>query len=251
MAKNYIVKKIVDLPLFSGAVQGTEFVAFQDPSTFVTYRIEASKIGGADKLVKDFATLDDATLPLSGTDLVAIWDGTANKKVTVGNFAGGGGHTFEDSIGNVLPARSVAKAGDGIEFEDDVVGEKTVIRVEEDLTDHINGADEEKHGANQIVNAAALPNLSLPANSKQSEINEAISKVFEETLIFRDIEIFEFTKSQSFKITQVIVEPGVTASIKIHGTNTDYVINDAVSAFDRLDITVDVLGAITIKGILV
>ena len=48
-----------------------------------------------------------------------------------------------------------------------------------------------------IVNAAALPNLSLPANSKQSEINEAISKVFEETLIFRDIEVFEFTKSQS------------------------------------------------------
>ena len=129
MAKNYIVKKIVDLPLFSGAVQGTEFVAFQDPSTFVTYRIEASKIGGADKLVKDFSTLDDATLPLSGTDLVAIWDGTANKKVTVGNFAGG--HVFEDSTDTVLPTRSVAKAGAGIEFEDDGVGEKTVVKLKE------------------------------------------------------------------------------------------------------------------------
>ena len=91
MTKNYIVKKIVDLPLFPGAVQGTEFVAFQDPSTLVTYRIEASKIGGADKLVKDFSTLDDATLPLSGTEIVAIWDGTGNKKVEVSNFAGGGG----------------------------------------------------------------------------------------------------------------------------------------------------------------
>lgn len=44
------------------------------------------------------------------------------------------GHTFEDSAGNVLPARSVAKAGAGIEFEDDDVGKKTVIRVDEDLT---------------------------------------------------------------------------------------------------------------------
>jgi hypothetical protein len=122
----------------------------------------------------------------------------------------GGGHTFEDSADNVLPARSVAKAGAGIEFEDDAVNEMTVVRVD-----------------------------------------EAILKGFEETLIFRDLETFEFTKSQSFKITQVVSESGVTASIKIHGTETDYVINDTVSAFDRLDISVDILGAITIKGILV
>ena len=126
------------------------------------------------------------------------------------SYADGGGHTFEDQSGTVLPTRSAAKAGAGIEFEDDAVGEKTVIRVD-----------------------------------------EAILKGFEETLIFRDLETFEFTKSQPFKITQVIAESGVTASIKIHGTNTDYVINDTVSAFDRLDISVDVLGAITIKGILV
>ena len=161
------------------------------------------------------------------------------------------GHTFEDSTGNVLPTRNVAKSGEGIEFEDDAVGEKTVVRASKNLTNHIDGEDEEKHGANQIVNAAALPNLSLPANSKQSEINEAISKVFEETLIFRDLETFEFTKSQPFKITQIISESGVTASIKIHGTNTDYAINDTVAAFNRLDVSVDALGAITIKGILV
>jgi hypothetical protein len=122
----------------------------------------------------------------------------------------GGGHTFEDQSGTALPARSIAKAGAGIEFEDDDVNEMTVVRVD-----------------------------------------EAILKGFEETLIFRDLETFEFTKSQSFKITQVVSESGVTASIKIHGTETDYVINDTVSAFDRLDISVDILGAITIKGILV
>src|SRR5690554_4454316 len=44
---------------------------------------------------------------------------------------GGGGHIFEDSAGNVLPARNVAKAGAGIEFEDDAVGEMTVVKLKE------------------------------------------------------------------------------------------------------------------------
>ena len=54
---------------------------------------------------------------------------------------GGGGHVFEDQSGTALPTRSVAKAGAGIEFEDDAVNEVTVVRVDEDLTDHIDGAD--------------------------------------------------------------------------------------------------------------
>ena len=62
----------------------------------------------------------------------------------------GGGHTFEDSADNVLPARSVAKAGAGIEFEDDADNEMTVVRVDEALTDHIDGADEVKHTGNQV-----------------------------------------------------------------------------------------------------
>lgn len=79
----------------------------------------------------------------------------------------------------------------------------------------------------------------------------ALSNTFKETLIFRDLEIYEFTKSQSYKITEVIEESGVTASIKLHDTSTDYTIGDTINAFDRLDITVDVLGTITIKGELV
>src|SRR5690606_24497319 len=56
----------------------------------------------------------------------------------------GGGHTFEDQSGTALPTRSIAKAGAGIEFEDDPVNEKTVVRVDEALTDHIDGADEDR-----------------------------------------------------------------------------------------------------------
>lgn len=41
-------------------------------------------------------------------------------------------------------------------------------------TAHIDGVDEAKHGANQIVNADALPNLGLAAGQKQSDINAAI-----------------------------------------------------------------------------
>jgi hypothetical protein len=63
----------------------------------------------------------------------------------------GGGHAFEDSTDTVLPTRSVAKAGAGIEFEDDAVNEMTVVRVDENLTDHVDGADEVKHTFNQIA----------------------------------------------------------------------------------------------------
>ena len=63
----------------------------------------------------------------------------------------GGGHVVEDQSGTALPTRSVAKAGAGIEFEDDAVNEMTVVRVDEDLTDHIDGADEVKHTFNQIA----------------------------------------------------------------------------------------------------
>ena len=44
----------------------------------------------------------------------------------------------------------MAKAGAGIEFEDDADNEMTVVRVDEDLTDHIDGADEVKHTGNQV-----------------------------------------------------------------------------------------------------
>jgi len=43
----------------------------------------------------------------------------------------GGGHVFEDSTGTALPTRNVAKAGAGIEFEDDAVGEMTVVKLKE------------------------------------------------------------------------------------------------------------------------
>ena len=39
------------------------------------------------------------------------------------------GHTFEDQSDTVLPTRSIAKAGAGIEFEDDPVGGKTVVKL--------------------------------------------------------------------------------------------------------------------------
>src|SRR5690554_6192591 len=41
------------------------------------------------------------------------------------DIIGGGGHVFEDSAGTALPTRSVAKAGAGIEFEDDALDRKS------------------------------------------------------------------------------------------------------------------------------
>ena len=42
----YIIKKIKDLPLFSGTPKGTELIAIYDPETGVTYKVEQNKIGG-------------------------------------------------------------------------------------------------------------------------------------------------------------------------------------------------------------
>ena len=63
----------------------------------------------------------------------------------------GGAYTFKNQDGISVPARNTIIAGAGIEFEDDAVGEMTVVRVDEGLTDHIDGADEVKHTFNQIA----------------------------------------------------------------------------------------------------
>lgn len=100
----------------------------------------------------------------------------------------GGGHTFEDSAGNVLPTRSVAKAGEGIEFEDDALGEKTVVRVNKNLTDHVDGADEAKHTTNQIIQHLELLKLNLPANSPLHTILESIDNFLAGTLNVDEID---------------------------------------------------------------
>lgn len=101
------------------------------------------------KLVNDIFYRLDAALPFESVNFTN--ELASGDWVAIGGGGSGGGHVFEDQSGTALPARNVAKAGAGIEFEDDEVGEKTVIRVHEDLTDHIDGADEEKHTFNQVA----------------------------------------------------------------------------------------------------
>ena len=96
--------------------------------------------------------------------------------------SGGGGHIFEDQSGNTLPTRNVAKAGAGIEFEDDAVGEKTVVRASKNLTDHIDGADEEKHTSNQIDHggdklSSIIPQLVNLADIDVSDISVGEKKI--------------------------------------------------------------------------
>ena len=75
-----------------------------------------------------------------------------------------GGHVFEDSTGNVLLTRSVAKAGEGVEFEDDVVGEKTVVKVSDKVTmkatssaeNHIKTFDEEGNDKDSGIDITQL-----------------------------------------------------------------------------------------------
>ena len=93
----------------------------------------------------------------------------------------GGGHEIYDENGIVLPQVSELQF---IGATTENVGDRTVVTIEGlstqqalDLaaaTEHINGADEEKHGSNQIINAAALVKLGTAENAKVSDILAAV-----------------------------------------------------------------------------
>jgi|SRR5690554_102078 len=68
-------------------------------------------------------------VPFESTDFEA--EASATIPVWTKIQADGGGHIFEDQSGTALPTRNVAKAGAGIEFEDDAVGEMTVVKLKE------------------------------------------------------------------------------------------------------------------------
>jgi hypothetical protein len=78
-----------------------------------------------------------------------------------------------------------------------------------------------------------------------------IDKYFVDTVRFIDLETFIYTKGKQFKITAINTGTGVTATVKLGGTDTDYTIGDNVAAFAELDITVNQVGTIEIVGELV
>lgn len=95
------------------------------------------------------------------------------KKVNASHIEGLGqdGHVFEDSSDNVLPTRSIAKAGAGIEFEDDAVGEKTVMKVDGTVStkpdsfteNHIKTFDEEGNDKDSGIDITQLnTNQTIP-----------------------------------------------------------------------------------------
>lgn len=98
-----------------------------------------------------------------GETLVRPKDG---KKIDASHIEGleQGGHIFEDSSSNVLPTRNIAKAGKGIEFEDDAVGEKTVVRVDDTVStkpdsfieNHIKTFDEEGNDKDSGIDITQL-----------------------------------------------------------------------------------------------
>jgi len=71
------------------------------------------------------------------------------------------------------------------------------------------------------------------------------------TVNFIDLETFTLSYNEAFKIDSIIVGGGMTVTVKIAGTSTDYVLGDTVTAGNGLDISVDVVGIINLKGELI
>ena len=72
-----------------------------------------------------------------------------------------------------------------------------------------------------------------------------------QTLNFIDSSVFYYTQGENYKINEILSQPGVSPTIMMGDTSINYVLGDIVSGFDQLKITVDVFGAINIKGKLV
>lgn len=91
----------------------------------------------------------------------------------------------------------------------------------------------------------------LVARTKINDNFNELKDKIDLTINFKDLSTFEFLMLQDYKIISVTEETGITATIKLGGTSTNYVLGDIVSGGNRLDITVDIIGAINIKGELI
>jgi uncharacterized protein (TIGR02145 family) len=90
--------------------------------------------------------------------LIRPKDGKKVDASHIDNLPEGSGHIILDSSANVLPTQPALQATGGVEAEDDAVNGRTILKLDaatvEDLeaaAEHIDGADEQKHTANQIT----------------------------------------------------------------------------------------------------
>lgn len=89
-----------------------------------------------------------------------------------------GGHTILDPAGDTMSTQPALQFGAGFTVTDEEG--KTVV--ENTTESHINGADEEKHTTNQIIQELELLKLNLPANSPLHTILQSIDNFLAGTL---------------------------------------------------------------------
>lgn len=76
--------------------------------------------------------------------------------------------------------------------------------------------------------------------------------IIRQTLNFLDAEeVYEYVQPFAYRINDWTPEDGVTVTVKLGGTSTDYVKGDLLNAGDRLDFSVDTEGYVAIEGIVI
>ena len=93
-------------------------------------------------------------------------------------FGGGGGHVIQNAAGTDMPTQPALQFGAGFTVTDEVG--KTVVG--NTAASHIDGANEEKHTTNQIIQQLELLKLNLPANSPLHTILQSIDNFLAGTL---------------------------------------------------------------------
>lgn len=78
------------------------------------------------------------------------------------------------------------------------------------------------------------------------------STIIRQTLNFLNAaEVYEYVQPFAYRINDWTEEEGVTVTVKLGGTSTDYVKGDLLNAGDRLDFSVDTEGYVAIEGIVI
>lgn len=90
----------------------------------------------------------------------------------------GGGHVIQNAAGTDMPTQPALQFGAGFTVTDEEG--KTVV--DNTAASHIDGADEEKHTTNQIIQQLELLKLNLPANSPLHTILQSIDNFLAGTL---------------------------------------------------------------------
>ena len=249
-----IIKKIKELLPFTNLITGEEYLVVYDPVTDATYKVKVSSIRGGQstlekwspdseydegkilewnlKIWQSLTDNNQGNIPTEGT----FWTEVSRSEAANFGYYAPGVFTNDPTIvlnnGSLywLDNTVVSLPFNSTDFAAELAANKWKsitgsggggggLTPEQEATltaagVHINGADDEKHGSNQITNAAALAKLGTAANAKVSTILGAVENAVVPVVVSGE-KVVTRTPTEilvSTDMVEQIVAPGTIAA---------------------------------------